>query len=118
MEVLPAKIQLNVGETYTLRLPGRGSAGYAWEHHTVSSSQAVSVIQEGVREKPVDGVEDRTPSSHSADILFRIHALEPGQVTLHLQLRRPWEKDRPPLSRHTLEVTVLPAPLEHLQDGA
>ena len=110
MEMLPTRIQLKVGEMRTLRLPGRGAVGYAWEHHIAGSDQALSVTQEGVREKPPGEVDDRTPSSYSADILFTIHALEPGQATLHLQLRRPWEKDRPPLRTHTLEITIFPAP--------
>lgn len=108
MEPPPTKIQLKVGETYTLRLPGRGSAGYAWEHHIVGNEQTLSVTQEGVREKLPGEVDDRMPSSYSADILLSIRALEPGHATLHLQLRRPWEKDRPPLNMHTLEVTVRP----------
>ena len=110
METLPGRIAIKIGEMYTLRLPGRSSAGYTWEYSFTGSDQVVQVTSEGVREKPRGGVNERTPESYSADILFHLRALEPGQVTINFSLRRPWEKRQPPLQIYALEISVLPIP--------
>ncbi len=108
METLPSKIELKVGEIYTLRLPGLGSAGYLWEYRITGSEQVVRMTAEGARQVPKAGGDEQMPRSYSADILFHFYALEQGQVRIDLLLRRPWEKDTPPLREHTLEVSVSP----------
>jgi predicted secreted protein len=109
MESVPTTIQLKVGETCTLRLKGRASAGYMWEHHLVGSVHALNVTQVALPVHAPGDADDRLPTSNSADVLLSLLAVEPGRVTLHLHLRRPWETDRLPLLVYSSEITIMPA---------
>jgi predicted secreted protein len=101
MEV-PATIELNVGERYTLRLPGLGSAGYVWEYAVTGDDKVVSIAEATAGQPAPTG--GAAPAAFSADTVFTIAALEPGQVTIHFTQRRPWEKDKPPLKEALLQV--------------
>jgi hypothetical protein len=46
------------------------------------------------------------PDTYSLDQLVTVTALRPGQVIVHLALRRVWEKDNQPLEGLDLEVAV------------
>ena len=100
---VPSKIELSVGEKYTLRLKGLGAAGYNWEYSIEETGKIVSVSSEFV------GGGERTgslPPGYSLDVLITIQALEPGRATIHFAQRRAWEKDKLPLKEHVLEIFV------------
>lgn len=107
MEV-PTKIELKVGETYTLRLPGLGAAGYLWTYAIEGSNNLVDVSK---------GTADDAPSTDergtlylitgsSLDEVFTVQALKPGYLTIHFIQSRPWEKDKTSARAHNLEVFV------------
>ena len=101
---MPAKIELRVGEKYAFRLKGLGAAGYSWEYGIEQTRKVVSVSSEfvdaGKRTGPL-------PPGYSLDVLITIRALEPGHATIHLAQRRSWEKAKPPLKVHGIEIFVV-----------
>ena len=100
---MPSKIELIVGEKYTLRLKGLGAAGYNWEYTIKETGKVVSVSSEFVDDGKKIGP---LLPGHSLDVLITIQALEPGHVTIHFAQRRAWEKEKPPLKEHVLEIFV------------
>lgn len=102
MEV-PAKIELKAGEKYTFRLKGLGAAGYNWEYTIEEPKKVVSVslefVDDGKKTVPL-------PPGYSLDVLITIQALEPGHATIRFAQRRSWEKGKPPLNEHVLEISV------------
>ena len=96
---------LTVGEEYLLRLKGLGSAGYLWDFILEAGATLVSVARMPT-EKPALEV-SATPTSHSADSLFSIRALAPGQARIRFMLQRPWLIGKmPPLREHVLEIMI------------
>jgi predicted secreted protein len=100
---LPSKIELIVGEKYTLRLKGLGAAGYNWEYRIKETGKVISVSSEFVDDGKKIGP---PPPGYSLDVLITIQALEPGHATIHFAQRRAWEKDKLPLKEHVLEIFV------------
>ena len=98
------QISLRPGETYTLPLQGRGSSGYSWSYTFMGDQNAVELRIEGAREPP-HPPRDR-PAAGSAPEQLVITAVSPGRVTIELVQRRSWEKDKPPLMKLTVEVSV------------
>jgi len=100
---VPAKIELGAGEKYPFRLKGLGAAGYSWEYGIEQTNKVVSVssefLDDGNRTGPL-------PPGYSVDVLITIRAVEPGHATIHLAQRRSWEKDKPPLKEHVIEIFV------------
>lgn len=100
---MPEKIELKVGEKYTFRLKGLGAAGYNWEYNIEEIEKVVSVsldfVDDGKKTGPL-------PPGYSLDVLAAIEALVPGHATIHLAQRRSWEKDKPPVKEHVLEIFV------------
>jgi hypothetical protein len=111
---IPARLQLKVGEHWTARLPGLGSAGYQWSCELEGSAGVVAVALTPIPTPrlPAGG---EPPDNFSLDTSVEVRALNLGAVVLHLIQRRPWERDRPPLNRHVIEVTVVAQspPLSH-----
>jgi predicted secreted protein len=105
MEV-PAKVELKVGEKYTLRLKGLAGAGYTWKHTIEEAGEVVSVSTE--MSDHLQRVEKgrAAPPGYNLSQLVTIQALSPGHATIHLALSRSWEKNKPPLEEHTIEVYV------------
>jgi hypothetical protein len=103
---IPARIQLEVGECWSARLPGLGSAGYQW---TCGVEGDAGIVVAGLTSLPPPArpAAGEPPDNASADALVEVQALRPGAVMLELIQRRPWERDRPPLERHLVEVTVV-----------
>jgi predicted secreted protein len=102
----PTQIELKVGEEYTLRLTGLGSAGYMWGYTLTDDDKAVRVSAPPASQPSQTG--GPPPIAFSADALFTIQALKPGHVTIRFALRRPWETQTPPLQEYFVEVTVNP----------
>jgi predicted secreted protein len=97
---LPAKIDLKVGETYTLKLPGLGTAGYQWTYDIGGDRNLIDVSQTTAKSSEFPAV------GSSMDRVFILGGLAMGQVTIHFMQRRPWEKNQPPVAEHTLEVDI------------
>ncbi len=97
-------LQLKVGESYTIELEGLGTAGYIWVYNVSGAVGSVEVESRSGSSPPPVGV--HTPSSYSAPIIFTVHALKPGYVTLSFKLVRPWRKERAVRVR-TLELDVI-----------
>jgi predicted secreted protein len=101
---LPTEIELRVGEKYELRLKGLGAAGYKWEYSIEEIGKVVNVSIEFVGDKKrTTGI---LPAGYSLDALVSIQALEPGRAKVRMANFRSWEKDKPPLKEHVLEVNV------------
>ena len=103
---IPKKIELKVGETYRLRLASLGTAGYVWTYEIQGNRNLVDVSEARADEvQPID--ERGTPLvGASVDKVFTLQALETGSVTIHFTQSRPWEKDKPPLKEHYLEIFI------------
>lgn len=98
----PGQVVLHVGETFSLDLPGLGTAGYLWSGELLGPPGVVNVAWS--RGSP-EGIP--SPVGLGAAETVTIQAQTPGQVTLHLVQRRPWERDKQPLSHRTVQVTVV-----------
>jgi predicted secreted protein len=96
-------VSLRVGETETIRLPGRGTAGYAL---TVAISAGGDDVV-GVSEVG-GGDGDVGPPGASREHTFVLTARRPGTAVVRFEQRRPWEHDAEPLESHDVEVVVAP----------
>ncbi len=98
-------VTLSRGQVFTLPLKGKGSAGYSWAYEVSGDKSAVELTITG-KGSPPAATPSRPPPSSSADEQLVVKAISPGVVTIHLSLRRSWEKDKPPLDEQVLKVTV------------
>ena len=96
-------LSLRVGETDTIRLPGRGTAGYVW---VVAVSPADGDVV-GVSESE-GGDGDVGPPGASREHSFVLAARSPGRAVVRFEQRRPWEPDAEPLESRDVEVVVEP----------
>ncbi len=103
---IPAKVELKVGEKYTLRLRGLAGAGYTWKHTIEEAREVVSVSMEMSDHLQLIEKGKALPPGYNLSQLATILALSPGHATIHLALSRSWEKNKPPLEEHTIEVYV------------
>ncbi len=101
----PEEVTLAPGQTFTLPLKGKGSAGYSWAYDVSGDKDAVELSITGRGSPPATGG-NRPPPSSSADEQLIVKAVSPGEVTIQLTLRRSWEKDKAPIAQQTLKVTV------------
>ncbi len=99
----PGQIVLHVGEKFTVDLPGLGTAGYLWSHELLGPPGVVDI---GWSRGSPEDVAPR-PAGFSAAERATIRARAPGQVTLRLVQRRPWEQDKEPISHRTVQITVV-----------
>ncbi len=102
----PSKIELKVGEKYTFRLKGLGAAGYNWDYTVEKNFKAVTVSLEFVDDLKKTEKKGPLPPGYSLDVLVTVQALEPGYAKIHFAQSRSWEKNRPPLKEHFLEIFV------------
>jgi predicted secreted protein len=98
-------VTLSRGQVFTLPLKGKGSAGYSWAYDVSGDKSAVELGITGSGSPPAT-TGSRPPPASSADEQLIVKAISPGIVTIHLALRRSWEKDKPPLEQQVLKVTV------------
>jgi len=104
---VPPRINLRVGESRQLRLPGLGSAGYGWRYSIEGPGQAVSITM-GREGGPVPNEPGGPPPSTGSSMsVITIAGRQPGSTQVLLELRRQWEgTDKPPKEQHRIEVTV------------
>lgn len=95
-------LQLRVGDDVTLRLPGRGTAGYSWVYE---ASGAVAALSVSHTTAPLPLSEP--PRTGSADEVFLLHGLSPGRVELHFELRRTWDQAAPAAGQRDYVIDVV-----------
>ena len=97
----PESLGLRAGEEETIRLPGRGTVGYAWTVSVLGDADGVVSVRQ------VDSVhEPGLPPGESVDDVFVVTAREPGRARVHFEQRRPWEAGGEALATHDLDVVV------------
>jgi predicted secreted protein len=104
---IPRILELHVGQSFALRLRSRGGAGYVWDYTISGSATAIKVVHDVVGEQPQATPGGPPPSTSSLDDRFTITALAPGQASIHLAQRRPWEINVPPAQEHRIDITVV-----------
>jgi predicted secreted protein len=95
-------IELRVGEEYSVRLAGLGTAGYRWEP-LLEEGPGIALVH------PVggDANEGDEAIGASADEVFAVQANRPGTARIRFVQRRPWERDEPPANEHTIQLRVI-----------
>ncbi len=90
-----------------VRLPGLGSAGYAWEYAVDGLDGTVEVAPATSADSADLAAPGGPPPGNSNQAAqFTVSARAPGHVLVRFALRRPWEKGVPPLAEYVLEVLV------------
>jgi predicted secreted protein len=103
---VPAQIELSVGETYTIELPGLGTAGYLWTHEVIANRELINVSVTTAR-TPQSGNEGSPPIvGSSVNQIFILKAQRVGPTSVRFIQRRPWEQNQPPLKEHILEIDI------------
>ena len=102
---IPKKITLRVGEINTVRLPGLGTAGYAWTHEVIENSALIKVST-GRGGLPQTGEAGFQIMGASVDELIYIRALRAGRSRIRLTQLRPGKSDQSPSQEHILEVDI------------
>ncbi|SEL24884.1 protease inhibitor I42 family protein [Nitrosovibrio tenuis] len=109
-----SELVLHPGAEYRVVLGGLGSAGYVWEFQingppgVIAIRPVLPVLPESPPKAP-DAPDAAHPSAlqtTSVEHTFIIDALEPGEAEALFFLRRPWQKDVPPVRTVTVRVTV------------
>ena len=101
-----SEITLRTGEEHRVVLGGLGSAGYAWEFE-VEGSPGVIFVRASL---PVPSSDPQRPvllQTSSVEHTFIIEALAPGKAEARFVLKRPWEKNVPPVRMISVRVTVI-----------
>jgi len=102
---IPKRITLRVGDMNTVRLPGLGTAGYAWTHEVIENSALIKVST-GRGGLPQTGEAAMKIVGASVDELIYIQALRAGRSRIRLIQRGPGKSDQPPSQEHILEVDI------------
>lgn len=104
----PSEITLRIGEAHRVVLGGLGSAGYAWESK-VEGPPGVIYVRPSLPSAHSSGPQSKPPvtQTFSVEHTFIIEALAPGKAEAQFILRRPWEKNVPPLRMISIRVTVI-----------
>ncbi|HYW66779.1 MAG TPA: protease inhibitor I42 family protein [Candidatus Dormibacteraeota bacterium] len=98
-------LDLSVGDRHTVRLHGRGTAGYAWSA-IVDDPQIASVTFMGTAPPESSTATGAPGFSASRDEIFQVIALAAGGTTLHFTQSRPWEKNKPPITSADYAIVV------------
>jgi predicted secreted protein len=102
---IPKRITLRVGDMNTVRLPGLGTAGYAWTHQVIENSALIQVST-GQGALPQTGEAAMKIVGASVDELIYIRALRAGRSRIRLTQMRPGIYDQASSKEHILEVDI------------
>ncbi len=97
----PEEINLNKGDSTTIKLKGLATAGYEWAYSIDDEKDCIKISKEF---EPYDG-KDKTKGSN-ADEVFTITAQKQGSATIHFMQQRNWEKNANPVSEKIVKITV------------
>jgi predicted secreted protein len=100
-------LNLSVGDRRTIRLPGRGTAGFAWSV-AVDNPQIAGVSSIGTARPEPSSNPASGGFSASRDELFEVTALSPGETAIHFVQSRPWERNKPSLASTDYKIVVRP----------
>ena len=94
-------VELTVGQSMTVNLPGNPTTGFQW-----CVAECADVVQVGLAFEP-KAPESGTPlcGSHSTTTVV-LTGLKVGQGVVKLVYARPWEKDKAPEDTRVYTVTV------------
>jgi predicted secreted protein len=102
---IPTSLTLEVGETYSLTLPGLTTAGYQWTYEMTHAGD--SVVSVRAVPSSASSHESAQPAiGASRNETFEIQALKAGQATLRFKQARSWEQKQPPLKEHSIEIVI------------
>jgi len=102
---IPNSLNLEVGETYSLTLPGLATAGYQWTYEITQSGDSMVAIATVPSE--AGNHESAQPAiSSSRNETFEIQALKAGHATLQFKQARSWEQNQPPLKEYHIEIVI------------
>jgi len=99
---IPSRLDLRVGESWSLELPGLGAAGYRWGHDVVGDRDVIEV--RWARSHPASAA-PRAAGSSTPEVVT-VTGQRPGAVTLTIFQRRSWEPTDQVLVQHHLHVLV------------
>ena len=102
----PSEIVIRPGGTHRVTLGGLGSAGYLWEFEIEGPPGVIAVHPDFSTQKDSMHINPSTLQTSSVEHLFTIDALRPGKAEVRFLLRRPWQKDTPPVRTIAVHVTV------------
>jgi predicted secreted protein len=94
-------IDLRVGEEYSVRLAGLGTAGYRWAADLQGDPGVADVHPAGA-----EALESSGAVGAAADEVFTIRANRPGAARIRFVQRRPWEKGAPASNERTIQLRV------------
>ncbi len=100
MEDNGSAITLSVGDPLVIQLTSNHSTGFEW---VVLQDAATLLTQDGEPDYDVKPGGGDGAGGHET---WRFKATAPGEATLELGYRRPWETDVEPIQLYTLRVTV------------
>ncbi len=89
---------------FAFKIKSNPTTGYSWAlqkpvDETLLKFKGIKIAeQEPQAEHPLLGA----PTYE----IFVFEALQPGSTVVHLQYRRPWEKDAPPIQTHKIYITI------------
>jgi predicted secreted protein len=98
---LPDHIDLRVNEETSIALPGVGVSGYVWQ---LQKDGDVGVAEATLQREPAKAMGSMV--GRAASDMLVVRAIAVGSLTVHLSLRRPWERDGTPLQSHSLVINV------------
>jgi len=102
---IPTSLTLEVGETYSVTLPGLATAGYQWTYEITQSGDSMVAVAAVPSE--AGNHESAQPAiGSSRNEVFEIQALRPGQVMLWFRQGRSWERDQQPIKEYRIEVVI------------
>jgi inhibitor of cysteine peptidase len=91
---------LEQGQTLAITLDSNPSTGYGWAQDNAQASDVL--VQIG--EPEFKSGSNRLGAGGTETLRFR--ADRPGETTLTLVYRRPWQKDAKPAETYTVQVSV------------
>jgi inhibitor of cysteine peptidase len=93
-------VELTVGNTLIVELPGNPSTGYMWEVGSVNTS-VLKPVESATKFKS-----DTNLMGSPGKITLRFKAAGAGKTALKLVYRRSWEKNVAPIKAYQANVTV------------
>ena len=94
-------VELTVGQSATVTLPGNPTTGFMW-----SVAKSADVVQVEVDLAPVAPRSGPPLCGSPRASVVTFTGLKAGQGTVTLIYARPWEKDTPPAQKRIFTVTV------------
>ncbi len=102
-EPYDGQVTVELGQTFPVTLESNPSTGYSWEWIDDPNSIVEQVGQAEFISRETD---DPFTIGAGGWEVFTFQAVSPGQMTLELVYRRPWEESTEPLKTFSLHVTV------------